>query len=158
MGWTFQRCYPFHMPRFSSFLCLSVLAIGCLSSCDKTSDPEVIEPTICFPSIPPTTCFSGVVLRDRCWDGVLIQVDSQFPIGQSIQMPDSLGNTNVIAATNSADFGALNKRGQRIYFTYNTDPTRKATLRPCTANQIALPIPHIVLGTISATPCTVVNK
>ncbi|MCI1187756.1 hypothetical protein MON38_10020 [Hymenobacter sp. DH14] len=149
------------MPRLFSVLGLSMLAIGCLSGCDKASDSETLPtPTICFPG-PGTTCYSGVVLNDRCWDGVLIQVDSQFPIGQSIKAytaPDSLGNTNVIAATNSADFGSLNKRGQRIYFTYNTDPTRKATPRVCTANQAPFSIPHIVLGSISATPCAVVSQ
>ena len=147
------------MPRFSFLLGLALLAAGSLSGCDKanTSD-ELPTPTICFPTTPVATCFSGVVLGDRCWDGILIQVDAQFAIGKPLQMPDSLGSTNVIAATNPADFGALSQRGQRIYFTYNTDPTRKATLRACTANQIALPIPHLVLGPVSATPCTVTNR
>ncbi|WP_210518367.1 hypothetical protein [Hymenobacter terricola] len=146
------------MPRFSYFLGLSALAISSLASCDKSHAPGP-TPTTCFPG-PLPTGFSGVVLSDRCWDGILIQVDSPFPIGQSIQSytsPDSLGNTNVIAATNSADFGVLNRRGQRIYFTYNTDPNRKATPRVCTANQAPFAIPHMVLDTISAIPGTPAN-
>ncbi|GAA4033674.1 hypothetical protein GCM10022409_17470 [Hymenobacter glaciei] len=139
-----------------------MLAIGSLSSCDKSNDSDTAPtPIICFPGIPPTTCFSGVVLSDRCWDGILIQVDSQFPIGKSIQpytSPDTLGNTNVIAATNFADFGPLNKRGQRVYFTYNTDPNHGATPRFCTADQAPFPIPHLVLGSVSASPCGVRNQ
>ncbi|UOQ97681.1 hypothetical protein MUN81_20935 [Hymenobacter sp. 5317J-9] len=147
------------MPRFSSFLGLPLLALaaGGLSGCDKTDTAAPSSgPTVCFPA-PSSVCFSGVVLADRCWDGVLIQVDAQFPIGQRVAWPDSLGNTNVIAATNTADFNSLNRRGQRIYFTYNTDPTRKATLRACTTDQIPLSVPHLVLGSISGVPCVVPN-
>lgn len=105
---------------------------------------------------PQLPCYSGVVLRDRCWDGVLIQVDSQFPIGESIQaytVPDSLGNTNVIAANNS--LGTLAVRGQRIYFAYTPDdPKHEAVLRPCTANEAPFPVPHVVLHNVSTAACS----
>ena len=126
--------------RLRSILSLS-LAMGAtalLAGCKKATNPR-------------PACYSGVVLRDRCWDGVLIQVDSAFPIGGPISIPDSLGNSNVIAAVNS--LGTLGVRGQRISFTYTNDPARQAPPRPCTADQIALPIPHLVLSNVSTTPC-----
>jgi hypothetical protein len=100
-------------------------------------------------------CYSGVVLGDRCWDGVLIQVDSQYPIGKSLVIgataPDSLGSTNVIAALNS--LGNLAKRGQRIYFTYEAYTNQPIVNRFCTADQAPLGVPHLVLTNTSATPC-----
>ncbi|MET4074649.1 hypothetical protein [Hymenobacter sp. UYCo722] len=129
------------MLRKCCFLGLALVGAGCLSGCDKNSSAQ-------------PTCYSGVVLRDRCWDGILLQVDRQFPIGTSISSltgPDSLGNTNVIAAVNS--LGTLGVRGQRISFTFTNDPAQQAPLRACTHDQIPLPIPHLVLANISATPC-----
>ena len=120
---------------------LAVAAISLLAGCDKATNANNPRPA----------CYSGVVLRDRCWDGVLIQVDRHFPIGQPSTIPDSLGNTNVIAAVNS--LGALAVRGQRVSFTYTNDPARQAPLRFCTTDQSSLPIPHLVLSNISATPC-----
>ena len=104
-------------------------------------------------------CYSGVVLGDRCWDGVLIQVDNQFPIGKSLAgttAPDSLGNTNVLAALNS--LGTLAKRGQRIYFTYETYSNQPIVNRICTANNAPFSIPHVVLTNVSSTPCTGINR
>ncbi|MDO7848451.1 hypothetical protein Q5H92_18945 [Hymenobacter sp. M29] len=134
------------------FFALAVVGSGALSGCANEND-----------SVPPElTCFSGVVLGDQCWDGVLIQVDSQFPIGKAIQLapaPDSLATTNVIAATNSADFGSLlNRRGQRVYFTYNTDPNHQATVRVCTTYRAPLSVPHLVVANLSGVPCGVLNR
>ena len=126
-------------PVFS--LSLAVGAALLLSGCEKTDRALT----------PWPACYSGVVLRDRCWDGVLIQVDRRFSIGQPSTLPDSLGNSNVIAAVNS--LGTLAVRGQRISFTCNNYPTRQAPLRFCTTDQAALPIPHLVLSNVSATPC-----
>ena len=124
--------------RRISSLSLALGATFLLSDCKKATSPR-------------PACFSGVVLRDRCWDGVLIQVDSAFPIGQPIAIADSLGNTNVIAAVNSLN--ALGVRGQRISFTYTNDPGWQAPLRFCTADQTSLPIPHFILSNVSATLC-----
>jgi hypothetical protein len=109
----------------------------------------------CHSDAAAPACYSGVVLGDRCWDGVLIQVDSQYPIGKSIVVgatdPDSLGSTNVIAALNS--LGSLAKRGQRIYFTYEEYTNQPIVTRFCTADRAPLGIPHLVLTNTSATPC-----
>ena len=60
-----------------------------LLSCkkDPASAPTVAVPTICFPG----TCYSGRVLGYDCWNGVLIQVDSRFPIGKPLP-----GRTSII--------------------------------------------------------------
>ena len=101
-------------------------------------------------------CYSGVVLRDRCFDGLLIQVDSPYAIGQPLPSPwaDSLGANNVIAAVNS--LGTLAVRGQRVYFTYANDPDRQTPARACPTFELAvpLPIPHLVLSNVSASPCS----
>ena len=119
-------------------LSLAIGATALLSGCQKATNPH-------------PSCYSGVVLRDRCWDGILIQVDSAYPIGRPISIADSLGNSNVIAAVNS--LGTLGVRGQRISFTYTNDPAQQAPRRFCTADQLPLPVPHLVLSNVSATPC-----
>ena len=125
------------MLRNILFLSLATSVTFLLSGCNKTTNPR-------------PACYSGTVLRDRCWDGILVQVDSAFPIGRAISIGDSLGNTNVIAAVNS--LGGLGVRGQRISFTFTNDPAQQAPLRACTHDQIPLPIPHLVLSNVSATP------
>jgi len=128
-----------HYHSFS--LSIAVLAISALAGCaDKSSTVT-----------PQPACYSGVVLEDRCMDGVLIQVDPQSPIGRPAQLTDTAG-TNVIA--NVETMGTLGKRGQRVYFTYTNDPSRQAPLRPCPAYGVPLPVPHLVLNNVSATPCT----
>ncbi|TVT40207.1 hypothetical protein FNT36_12000 [Hymenobacter setariae] len=109
----------------------------------------------CHSNEATPACYSGVVLGEYCWDGVLIQVDRQYPIGKSIVAgatdPDSLGSTNVIAALNS--LGSLAKRGQRIYFTYEEYTNQPIVNRFCTADRAPLGVPHLVLTNTSATPC-----
>lgn len=127
---------------------LALASAGAVSGCNNADKVEVL---------PAPTCYSGVVLGDRCWDGLLIQVDSQFPIGKAIAA-DSLGSSNVIAAVNPTDFGGLSKRGQRVYFTtYHVDPSRPTAPRFCTANNTALPIPHFVIDGVLGVPCDIPN-
>ncbi|MBF9142573.1 hypothetical protein [Hymenobacter properus] len=133
------------------FFALALASAG-LASCQNADKNDV----------PPTpTCISGVVLGDRCWDGVLIQVDSQFPIGKSIQpftAPDSLGNTNVVAAANFADLGTLNKRGQRVYFTYDPKAGEQPVQRFCPANGAPFPVPHLRLTSVYGVHCDIPNR
>ena len=134
------------------FLGLLTVVAGFLPSCKKDESTTVF-PTICFPS----TCYSGRVLGYDCWNGVLIQVDSQFPIGKPLHSqlnPDSLGDNNVIAAVNQ--LGALAVRGQRLYFTFENDPAHQYPDTPCNHMNltITLPVPHVVLRNTGTTACT----
>jgi hypothetical protein len=111
----------------------------------------------CTPEAQGPACYSGIVLSNRCYDGILIQVDERYSIGSSIKSytaPDSLGNTNVIAAVNTHTFGDLGKRGQRIYFSYENDPQQQGPNNVCNAMGAPFPIPHLVLSNLSAQPCT----
>ena len=126
-----------------------------LLSCkkDPAIAPTVAVPTICFPG----TCYSGRVLGYDCWNGVLIQVDSRFPIGKPLPAqlsPDSLGDDNVIAAVNR--LGSLATRGQRLYFTFENDPARQSPDSPCLhmSATIVLPIPHVVLRNVGPSACS----
>ncbi|AMJ64335.1 hypothetical protein [Hymenobacter sp. PAMC 26628] len=102
-------------------------------------------------------CYSGVVLNYDCTAGLLIQVDSQHPIGKSLYPPassyaDSLGSDNVIAAVNL--LRSSNKCAQRIYFTYENDPKRQAPDNACPfLGPSRNPAPRLVLGNVSTTPC-----
>lgn len=109
--------------------------------------------------VPIPQCYPGIVLQNRCNDGLLIQVDAQYRIGKSIDgaatdlLPtDGFGNDNVVAAVNDDSLGSF-KRGQRIYFTYENDPKRQFPARTCFVFG-PLVIPHLVLSNVSATPCT----
>jgi hypothetical protein len=128
------------MPTPTRFLVAStLLAVASVAGCKS-------EPT----------CYSGTVLGDRCYDGILIQVDEQYRIGAAVgspAMPDTLGSTNIIAAVNVEDFGSLAARGRRIYFSYSNDPNRQGPARFCNAMGTALGVPHLVLSNISANPC-----
>jgi hypothetical protein len=112
--------------------------------------------TACTSNAPVSPCYSGVVLGETCMDGVLIQVDETYSIGRPAVFrftgTDSISGTNVVAAVN--DLGSLNKRGQRLYFTYGGDTQQPGPARPCTMNYARLPIPHLVLTSSSATSCS----
>ena len=103
-----------------------------------------------------TPCYGGVVLGSTCQDGVLIQVDADYPIGKPavyrITYRDSLAGSNVVAAVN--DLGALNVKGQRIYFSYAGSTDQAGPVRFCTANTVRLDVPHISALNLSATACT----
>lgn len=104
-------------------------------------------------------CYAGTVVGSSCYDGVLINVDAQYPIGKpagySAAPNDStsLVYQNTIGALNSNALGALNVKGQRIYFTCTGDTQGFSNFGPCNHMGIALPIPHVVLTSFSATPC-----
>jgi hypothetical protein len=128
-------------------LLLSALTLCTLAGCKHDAD------------IAPQ-CYSGVVLGESCNDGTLIQVDGQYSIGQpvtprlnylsDVPASDSIGSTNLIASVESLP--PTLKRGQRIYFAYQNDPMRQRALRQCIVFG-PLPIPHLVLSNVSATPC-----
>lgn len=100
-------------------------------------------------------CYAGTVLGGTCLDGVLIQVDEAYPIGKPavyrITSRDSLAGTNVVAAVNN--LGALNIKGQRVYFTYSGSTDQAGPAHVCTANTARLPIPHVVATNLSSTAC-----
>ena len=104
-------------------------------------------------------CYAGTVLGSSCYDGVIINVDAQYPIGkpvgQGTAFHDSTGTTyqNVIGALNSTALVKLNVKGQRIYFTCTGDTLGFSNFGPCNAMGIPLPIPHVVLTSFSAAPC-----
>jgi hypothetical protein len=112
--------------------------------------------TTCTSNAPVSPCYSGVVLGETCMDGVLIQVDEKYPIGQPavfrFTSTDSISGSNVVAAVNN--LGSLNKRGQRLYFTYGGDTQQPGPARPCTMNYARLSIPHLTLTNSSATSCS----
>lgn len=138
------------MPRKLLSLSLAVLATCLFFGCDDKAD----SPTPgCFPA---PRCYSGTVVAFTCHDGFLIQVDAQYPIGKHVRLttgPDSLASSNVIAAVNS--LGALGVQGQRVYFTCEYDANQQVPSWPCNAMYawVTLPVPHLVLGNVSATAC-----
>jgi hypothetical protein len=135
------------MRTFSAFALLlgSLATLGCHHR--KCEDPAP-QPTICFP-VPAPLCYAGTVVGDLCQDGVLVDVDAATPIGQAA---GSLG-ANVVAAVNAADFGSLNRVGQRVFFLYRNDPNQQYPLRPCPAIGTRLPVPHLVLSNLAGTGC-----
>ncbi|MGI4887373.1 MAG: hypothetical protein ACRYFR_20640 [Janthinobacterium lividum] len=129
------------MPSKLRFCVLAALAACAWASCKHDVD------------VTPQ-CYAGVILRDHCVDGTLIQVDSQFPIGKPLPaawQADSLGGNNVIAAANHPS-GILGKRGQRIYFTFQAN-TEAPAPRYCFVNVAPLAVPHRVLSNVSTAPC-----
>jgi len=126
--------------RYISLLLMSGLSLA-LTNCRHDAD---LNP-----------CYSGVVLGSTCQDGVLIQVDAAYPIGKPavyrITSRDSLAGSNVVAAIN--DLGALNVKGQRIYFSYTGSTDQAGPERFCTADRARLDLPHISAINLSATAC-----
>ncbi|AMJ64334.1 hypothetical protein AXW84_01995 [Hymenobacter sp. PAMC 26628] len=104
-------------------------------------------------------CYAGTVLSTSCYDGVIINVDAQFPIGKPVgygfALHDSTKatNQNVIGALNSNTLAQFNVPGQRIYFTCTGDTQGFSNFGPCNHMGIPLPVPHVVLTSFSATPC-----
>ena len=114
----------------------------------------------CTPDEAAPACYSGVVIGTTCYDGVLIEVDAPYRIGKPIPYGfstyDSTGatNQNVLGALNSNELAAFNQRGQRIYFTCTSNTQGFSNFGACNAMGIQMPIPHVVLTSFSATPCT----
>lgn len=109
----------------------------------------------CKDDAPQTACFSGVVLGSTCMDGVLIEVNSDTPIGKPVNFPvtatTSIVGTNVVAAVN--DLGSRAQTGQTVFFTYQDSPNNAGPARFCPQNTSPLPIPHLILRNVSATGC-----
>ncbi len=125
---------------------LIALAYCALASCKHDAD------------IPPQ-CYAGTVLGSSCYDGVIINVDAQYPIGQptyyGFAPNDSTRLTyqNVIGALNSNELAQLNKPGQRIYFTCTGDMQGFSNFGFCNHMGIPLLKHHVVLTSFSATAC-----
>ncbi|UOQ74009.1 hypothetical protein [Hymenobacter cellulosilyticus] len=89
-------------------------------------------------------------------DGLLIEVDSQFPIGKPYGP-----HTNLVAAVNveGGDPYTLQgqgfKSGETIYFSYDLAPGGREAF--CPQNTIPLPVPHLRLTNVGATTCQQVN-
>ncbi|TPG62415.1 hypothetical protein [Hymenobacter nivis] len=101
-------------------------------------------------------CYAGTVVGGSCYDGLLIDVDPAYPIGNPTSSSSGafLGR-NVIAVRYPATVTPVNTAtGQRVYFTY-TNATDQPVGAVCLAYDPVKPtVPHLVLTTASATPCT----
>ncbi len=123
---------------------VAVLATSLLISCSKDG------------GTPAPECYSGTVLAFNCHNGYLIQVDEQYPIGKPLRVyataADSLPRPNIIAAVNRLE--TLGTPGQRIYFTYVDDAKQHSPDWPCNTLYLwrTLPVPHLLLNNVSATP------
>jgi len=104
---------------------------------------------------PTPSCYSGTVVGFNCQNGLLVEVDDQYPIGAPLRFfySDSIPQSNIIAAVNQSRTTA--KTGQRIYFTYVDDANQQSPAWPCTTLEawIHYPVPHLVLSNVSVTPC-----
>jgi hypothetical protein len=126
-------------------LLLSALTLCALASCQHDADTP--------------QCYAGTVLGSSCYDGVLINVDAQYPIGQPAYYGFAPGDStrltyqNVIGALNSNELAQFNKPGQRIYFTCTGDMQGYSNFGFCNAMGIALLKHHVVLTSFSASPC-----
>jgi hypothetical protein len=129
--------------RLLTAVCLSLLSLaaaGCRHP--KCHDPQ-----------PRPRCYAGTVVAETCLDGVLIEVDSLYPIGRPVGpgQPGGVPGRNMIAAVNP--LGNLNHPGQRVYFTYRNDPSQQSPGSGCRQNALPLAVPHLVLSNLSATAC-----
>ena len=104
-------------------------------------------------------CYAGTVVGTSYYDGVIINVDAQFPIGKPVgdrfALYDSTKatNQNVIGGLNSNELAGLSTKGTRIFFTCTGDTQGFSNFGPCNHMGIPLPVPHVVLTSFSATPC-----
>lgn len=122
------------------------LLLGALPGCKHDAD-----------SAP--RCYAGTVVGTSCYDGLIINVDAQYPIGKPVGYGFALydstrtTNQNVIGALNSNALANFSTKGQRIYFTCTGDTQGFSNFGFCNAMGIPLPVPHVVLTSFSATPC-----
>lgn len=110
-------------------------------------------------------CYTGQVVALTCENGVLIDVDTRFPIGQpttrnSAGGPVLLGK-NVISVSNSRDIsgatlatnpGTRSIVGQRLYFSARPDSVNHG-LGCFVADGVLTPVPVMQLSNISTTAC-----
>jgi hypothetical protein len=125
-----------------AFLVL-VLAAGTLAGCHKKCQD------------PQPGCVSGIIVANTCVDGPLINVDARYHIGAPgvLAGGQQLGR-NVIAVVNRDVLGRIDSIGQRVYFTYTSDPDRQWNGMCCFAfDGTQQPVPHLVLSNVSATGC-----
>ncbi|WP_140469152.1 hypothetical protein [Hymenobacter nivis] len=126
-------------------LLLSTLAFSALAGCKHDADAP--------------QCYAGTVLGASCYDGLIISVDAQYPIGQPADYGFAPGDStrlsyqNVIGALNSNELAQFNKPGQRIYFTCTGDTQGFSNFGFCNHMGIALLKHHVVLTSFSASPC-----
>jgi hypothetical protein len=110
----------------------------------------------CEPA-PSPPCFSGVVVGSTCTDGILIEVDGHYPIGQPVRaryFADSLYSYNIghnVVATNT-ELGALGQPGQRISCTYSPDPAQFSGRYCLVFDGVASRVPHLVLSNVTSRP------
>lgn len=130
---------------FPALTLLSVLALpGCREGC---IDPE-----------PAPVCYSGKIVGTACMDGLLIEVDRKYAIGEPYGQ-----HTNLVAGANLLQQstpelkidGQVVQVGQTIYFTYTVGPHMSNTI--CPHNTAPLPIPHLTLSNVSKVPCGVIS-
>ncbi|UOQ54751.1 hypothetical protein [Hymenobacter cellulosivorans] len=126
---------------FSALALVSLLALpGCQEGC--------------IDEAPAPACYSGKVVGAACMDGVLIEMDSNYPIGKAHGQ-----HTNLVAGVNLLQQskpelkidGQVVEVGQTIYFTYTEGPNMSNAF--CPQNTVPLPIPHLTLSNVSTVGC-----
>jgi len=129
------------MLRSSLSFCLAALAAGSFLGCKKDCAPH-------------PSCYSGTVVATTCMQGVLVNVDTVYPIGAraySIYGNRFLGN-NVVAVANSGSLQNLGRVGQRLHFTYTRAQTNTGMM--ClAADGTTTPVPFVTLSNVSTVSC-----
>ena len=127
-----------------------------LFSCEKRTDA------------PSDACYTGRIVALTCENGVLIDVDPRFPIGQptarnSAGGPVALGK-NVISVSNSRGIsgisgislstnpGTQSPIGLRLYFSAQPDSVNHG-LGCYVADGVRSPVPALRLSNVSTTAC-----
>lgn len=123
-----------------------------LLSCTHEKTESVVEPEP--EALAP--CASGVVLQTTCMDGLLIEVDSQYPIGRDFQVPipgsTVLVGRNAVAAINEASIPAAYKRiGKRIFFRYQSATC--CAPRPCTQDRGPVGATFVIISNVDSVAC-----
>jgi hypothetical protein len=122
-----------------------LISLVTLGGCELCTDPTTAPP-----------CYTGVVMGETCQDGVVIKVDSRYPIGKCTRLPFSATDTitypNIIAATGTG-LGPNLAPGTTVYFT--VDENVQYMPQMCTMQNptIQLPVPHLGLTNVSLTAC-----
>ena len=127
---------------------LVVLATSSFLGCKKDA-----------PAAPP--CYAGRVVAVTCTDGMLIDVDTAYPIGarhtvresSPAASPTVLGN-NVVAVVNTSDYGRLATVGLTLHFNAVNDPNRQSNELQCYFfDGVQGAVPRLVLRNVATTAC-----
>ena len=91
-------------------------------------------------------------------DGMLIEVNSAYPIGapasRRLASGDSLLGRNLIAVVNTTEYGRLATVGLTLHFTAVNDPNRQDSgVRCLAADGVKGPVPRLVLSNVGTTAC-----